>query len=252
MPILFPLFLLTACVYASIGFAGGSTYTALLTLVDVDYHVIPIISLLCNILVSAGGVWRFSKERYLDFPRLVPWLAFSVPAAFWGGQIDIEKMVFYGTLGIALLIVGIRMIWPSHISLRGNISRNKQTVIALSGGGILGFLAGITGIGGGIYLAPALHFLRWGSAKQIAAAASLFILINSLSGIVGQILKQHQADVMISVKSHLVLLLAVVVGGQIGSWLGASRLSHEWIKKGTGLLILYAAIQLIRRFISLI
>lgn len=245
-------FFLTALLYATIGFAGGSTYTALLALFDTDYRIIPIVSLMCNVLVSAGGTWRFARAGHLDARKLSPWLALSIPCAFLGGRLSVEETLFYGMLGIALLVAGGKLLWPDNISIRKSTYKNTGLKTAFIGGGILGFLAGITGIGGGIYLAPVLYFLRWGNAKKIAAACSFFILINSLAGIVGQFYKQQGVDFLVSLQDYVVLLPVVIFGGAIGSWLGASRLPQKWIKKGTGLLIIYVSVQLLRRFIDLI
>lgn len=248
-----PLFFLAACVYAMIGFAGGSTYTALLALADTDYRVIPIVSLACNIAVAAGGVWRFAKEGFLDIRRLLPWLALSVPCAFAGGRIVMDMGFFLAILGAALSMVGVAMLtaFREKPPPAPPLSSSGGWRLALTGGGALGLLAGVTGIGGGVYLAPVLHSLRWAPPRQIAAACSLFILINSLAGMAGQIVKGYGTGLFPLVWAYCPLLPLVIGGGMLGSWLGATRLPGEWIKKGTGLLVLYAGIQLLRKVSAL-
>lgn len=247
-----PLFFLAALVYASVGFAGGSTYTAILSIADVDYRIIPVVSLCCNIVVSAGGCWRFARNRLLDWRRITPWVVLSVPMAFLGGMLPVSKTVFFGVLGVVLLLAGVKLLAGKTVSDNTNPLHTVKKGIALVCGGGLGFLAGITGIGGGIYLAPLMHFLKWGSARQIAATCSFFILINSLAGILGQFLKLNDAGVMADAVSYWPLALSVLFGGAIGSWLGAVRLSLGWVTKATGLLTCYAGLQLLSKFYALL
>ena len=115
----------------------------------------------------------------------------------------------------------------------------------------LGLLAGITGIGGGIFLAPVLHFMRWGNAKQIAGACAFFILVNSLAGLIGQSLKIEDIALFSALSPYWILLPAVLIGGQIGSWLGAVQINMSMVKKMTALLILYVSVRLIMKFISM-
>ena len=116
----------------------------------------------------------------------------------------------------------------------------------------MGVLAGITGIGGGIFLAPILHFMRWGNAKQIAGACAFFILVNSLAGLIGQSIKIDNTDVFSALLPYWILLPAVIIGGQIGSWLGAVQINILMVKKMTGLLILYVSARLIMKFTGLL
>lgn len=247
------LFLMTALLYACIGFGGGSTYNALLVLGDTDYQLIPIISLMCNIVVVSGGVWHFSREGHIRLPRIAPWIVFSVPASFAGGLIPVPEVIFTGVLGFALLLSGLRLLWPekqdpSFPNPKAPQHRSMPAIFGTS----LGLLAGITGIGGGIFLAPVLHFIRWGNAKQIAGACAFFILVNSLAGLTGQALKIENTDVFSALSPYWILLPAVLVGGQIGSWLGAVQINMSMVKKMTALLILYVSIRLIMKVINML
>lgn len=245
-------FFITALIYAAIGFGGGSTYTAILSLADVDYRIMPLISLCCNIIVTAGGSYRFAKAGQLNFRRFAPWIVLSIPFAFLGGMLPISKLVFFSVLGLALLLSGMRLVFKPALDVKTTaVSWLDETVALLAGGG-LGFLAGVTGIGGGIYLAPLLHFLRWGNAREIAAACSFFILLNSLAGLLGQFVKLQQGVVPSELFDYWYLLLAVAIGGAIGSWLGVSRLPLLWIIKVTGLLTCYAGAQLLWKFWQLL
>jgi uncharacterized membrane protein YfcA len=252
MLVLAPLFFLAALVYASVGFAGGSTYTAILSIADVDYRIIPVVSLCCNIIVSAGGCWRYARNGLLDWRRVLPWVALSVPMAFLGGLLPVSKVAFFGVLGVVLLLAGVNLLAGKNIGDSAYNSSSTKNSLALVCGAGLGFLAGMTGIGGGIYLAPLMHFLKWGNARQIAATCSFFILINSLAGILGQFLKLNDAGVMADAVSYWLLALSVLLGGAIGSWLGAVRLSFGWVTKATGLLTCYAGLQLLSKFYVLL
>lgn len=245
------LFFMTALLYACIGFGGGSTYNALLVLGDTDYQLIPIISLICNIVVVSGGVWHFSRERHIRLSRIAPWIVFSVPASFVGGLIPVPEVIFTGVLGFALLLSGIRLLWPEKEDPSfPNFKAPQHSFMPAIFGTLLGLMAGITGIGGGIFLAPVLHFMRWGNAKQIAGACAFFILVNSLAGLTGQALKIENTDVFSALSPYWILLPAVLVGGQIGSWLGSSRINVGTVKKMTAILILYVSARLIWRFLN--
>ena len=247
------LFLVTAILYAAVGFGGGSTYNALLVLYGVDFRILPAIALACNIVVVSGGVWRFSRAGALSFKRLLPFIAASIPAALIGGRLPISETVFVGLLGTALLLSGLRMLFL-HSATVPEIAghRNANWPISLGIGGAIGLLSGIVGIGGGIFLAPILYLMKWGTSRKIAAASSLFILVNSLAGLTGQLTKLSDAALLETALPYWPLLVAVFIGGQIGSWLGAGRLNPMWMKRMTAVLILYVAARLIWRWVGII
>lgn len=240
------LFFLTAAIYASVGFGGGSTYNALLVLSGTDYRLLPSIALACNIVVVAGGVWRFGKSGFVRLDRLAPWLVASVPAAFIGGRLPVSETLFVGLLGLSLTLAGLRLFFESAETAQ-EFKATSVPVAAGIGAGI-GLLSGVVGIGGGIFLAPTLHALRWGSSKEIAGASSVFILVNSVSGLFGQVLKLGDGDLGTRLLGYWPLLVAVVAGGQIGSALGAGPLPEKWMKRVTAVLIFYVAVRLLLRW----
>ena len=240
------LFFITALLYACVGFGGGSTYNALLVLSGTDYRVLPFIALTCNIIVVSGGVWHFSRERHIDVRKILPWIILSVPAAWIGGYVEVPEKSFIGLLGSVLFLSGIKMFWPEKESALLQPARKTAPFVAPLIGGSLGFIAGLTGIGGGIFLAPVLHFLRWSDSRNIAGTCSLFILLNSLSGLAGQAMKLGETEILPLALSYWYLLPAVLIGGQIGSWTGSSRINPDIIKKLTALLVLYVSIRLLR------
>jgi len=246
------LFFITALLYASVGFGGGSTYTALLIMSGIDYRLVPIVALSCNILVVSGNTIRYHRERLISWGRIWPLVCLSIPAAWMGGRLDIPQHIFIGLLAFALFIAAIRLLTTQK---QHDVPRDNQNtpiwLNALIGGGI-GFYAGLVGIGGGIFLAPILHILRWGHAKHIAASCSLFILVNSIAGIGGQFTKLNSLALASEAVNLWPLLPAVFIGGFIGNHLGVFKISEIWLKRITGFLILAVAIRLTLRWISLI
>ena len=245
------LFLLTAALYATVGFGGGSTYNALLVLVETDYRILPLLSLACNLIVVSGGVFRFTRAGHLDPRRALLWIMASVPMAWLGGYLPIPEKLFVGILGLSLLAAGLLVIFKNKNRRRRPeiFSARYNRILPLIVGGGLGFLAGITGIGGGIFLAPVLYLLRWGHACAIAGACSLFILVNSLAGLAGQMMKlDHINEFYAPLAEYWMLFPAVLIGGQLGSYMGAVRLNPDVIRILTALLMLYVAIKLLWRW----
>jgi uncharacterized protein len=241
MPLLIPLFLAVALIYASVGFGGGSTYTALLALWGVDYRVIPVISLLCNVIVVTGGSFRFIKNGYVSWRSVLPLIAISAPMAFLGGQIPLKEATFYALLGSALLVSSLALFVPMERMTQLNLPKPVLWIVS----GAVGLLAGLSGIGGGIFMAPVLHLIRWSDARRIAAFASLYILINSLAGIAGQASKSGAAALMEPLDAYWPLMLAVLIGGQIGSAIGLKLLSEKYLRWLTAILVGYVALRLL-------
>jgi uncharacterized membrane protein YfcA len=239
-------FVVTALLYAAVGFGGGSTYGALLVLAGSDYRAVAVVALACNILVVSVGSWRFARSGHVDWLRIWPLLALSVPLAWVGGRLVVAEPVFVGLLAVSLLTAGLLMLWPPRWQRDGPPLLASPWVHGATGGA-LGFLAGLVGIGGGIFLAPLLHLLRWGTPRAIAGTSAVFILANSVSGLAGQLAKDQAAagDIL---AAHWPLFPAVLAGGLIGSTLGSSRLDPKYARILTALLILYVAVRLGIRF----
>ena len=253
MPLhLIALFFIVAAIYAAVGFGGGSTYNALLVLSGTDYRILPSIALACNIIVVSGGVWRFSKEGLLDAKALAPFLFASVPAAWVGGRLPISETLFIGLLGGALLLSGLRLLLQREFVLE---TQNRRSVLRWQAGligGAIGLLSGLVGIGGGIFLAPILYILRWDTPRKIAAACSLFILVNSVAGLSGQVMKLSDGEILSLAFPYWPLLPAVFLGGQIGSWMASKHFDPVILKRLTAALILYVAARLLLRWLGLL
>lgn len=236
-------FFATALLYASVGFGGGSTYNALLALSGVDYRVLPLIALACNIVVVTGGTIRFARAGVVPWRGALLLTAIAAPAAFLGGLTPIGESAFLTILGASLVLTALTMLLPVSNS---DDNPNPIARFAPLAAAPLGYLAGLVGIGGGIFLAPLLHLTRWHSARAIAATASLFILVNSLFGLVGQVLKGGGPERFAAAFDFgLPLIVAVAVGGQIGSLLALRLLPQHWIRWGTAALTLWVGVRLL-------
>lgn len=242
MPVLALLFFVTAVLYAAVGFGGGSTYNALLVLAETDYRILPSVALLCNLIVVTGGVFQYRRSGDLSLGFALPFVALSIPMAWLGGQVPIEQSTFVLLLGLSLLAAGVALWFQQpkpEAAPPGSPLVNWFVGLPLGAG--FGFLAGIVGIGGGIFLAPCLHLLRLAEAKRIAATASFFIMVNSIAGLTGQTMKQGTIEHLEAMMDYGWLALAVLVGGQIGSRLSTGALSGRVVKRLTAILVLYVA-----------
>ena len=236
-------FLFTAALYASVGFGGGSTYTALLAVTGVSYTLIPLISLSCNICVVSGNSFRYARAGLIKLSQIWPLLILSVPAAFIGGRLSVPEALFIGLLSLALFAAGLRMVLGAEQDVKADKVGGSKISAALIGGGI-GLYSGIVGIGGGIFLAPVLYKLRWARAQEIAAVCSLFILVNSVAGLGGQILKHQGDNITAQILPYWPLILAVIIGGQFGNRFSLRFLSAQSLRRLTGGLILIVALRL--------
>lgn len=246
MTILAILFGVTAALYASVGFGGGSTYNALLALWGVDYRILPAIALICNIIVVTGGSIRFHRAGLVPWRRLWPILLLSAPLAWAGGRLPISETLFTGMLGLSLLLAGLLLLFQPERH-EDMADRQSRVLTPLIGAGV-GFLSGLVGIGGGIFLAPIMHLIGWARAKRIAASASVFILVNSIAGLIGQLMKIADPVLEAELFSYWPLGLAVLIGGQIGSHVGIKLLPPSLVRRVTAVLILYVAVRLLGKW----
>ncbi len=235
-------FFLIALIYSSVGFGGGSSYLALLAqpMFSLLPDVIRPTALLCNIIVVTGGTIIFYREGKINWKDAWPFLVASIPFAYVGGFWKLEYQAFFIVLGITLILASIAL-WIKPQNIQAENRYNKTSINILLGGGI-GFLSGLVSIGGGIFLSPILHFMNWSEAKRISALASLFILVNSISGLAGQF---QRGVTTLEFKFLVPLLLAVFIGGQIGSRLGAQKFNPVYVKRTTAVLILVAGIKIL-------
>ena len=242
MSILSILFFIAAILYSSVGFGGGSTYLALLLIWGVPYTIFPIIALSCNIIVVSGNCYNYIRAGNLNLKLLIPYLIGSIPLAFIGGSLPVEKKFFEILLFLVLSLAGCLLLinFRSYDDKQESY-KNIPFLVSVIIGGILGFISGIVGIGGGIFLSPILFLIRVARPKHIITAASLFILINSVFGIVGQLTKNLNFS---EVYSFFYLLIAVLIGGQIGNYLNLKIFPTRLLALITSSLVLFVAIRM--------
>ena len=233
------LFLATAALYSSVGFGGGSTYLALLLIWGVPYFIFPVIALSCNIIVVSGNCFNYIRTGNLNLKLLLPYLIGSIPLAFIGGSLPIEKRLFEILLFLVLMAAGILLLlnFKSYDDKEENY-RKIPIPVSILIGGVLGFISGIVGIGGGIFLSPILFLIRAGRPKHIVTTASLFILINSVSGIIGQLTKNA---VINEIPNYWYLLVAVLIGGQLGNFLNLKIFPTRILALVTAILVTFVA-----------
>ena len=248
MIILSIFFFITAIFYSSVGFGGGTTYLALMLIWDIPYYIFPIIALICNIIVVSGNSINYVRSGNLNLKLLTPYLMGSIPFAFFGASISITKELFEILLFVILIIAGIFLLIESKSFNDDQIKINSiPKIISLLIGSIIGFTSGIIGIGGGIFLSPILFLMKAGYPKQIATTASLFILINSIFGVAGQLTKDIVFDEFLN---FWPLFIAVLIGGQIGNFLNIKFLSGKTLAIITSLLVIFVAIRMGLRLLS--
>ena len=236
------LFFITAILYSSVGFGGGSTYLALLLIWDIPYYIFPVIALMCNIIVVSGNSFNYIRAGNHNFNLLLPFLIGSIPFAFLGGALKIDKDFFEILLFLVLSIAGILLLINNKSYENENLIIKKINFIySLIIGSILGLVSGRVGIGGGIFLSPILFLLKAEKPKIISTTASLFILINSISGILGQFTKDKTFDELIN---YWPLFLSVLIGGLIGNYLNLKIFSNRILTILTSLLVIFVSVRI--------
>jgi len=241
------IFFLIALLYSSAGFGGGSSYLAILALYSFDYDFIRLAALACNCMVVIGSVWLFHRAELINWKKILPLVILSVPMAFLGARIRVAEETFFVVLGFSLFVAAI-FLWMKKSEMETSVQRKIAPPMTngLLGGGI-GLLSGFVGIGGGIFLSPILHFMQWDTAKRIAACASAFILLNSLAGLLGLWSKGfHLGN---NLPFLLGLLVAVLLGGQLGARTSIGRLKQLQVRKITAVLIFAVSVRILYKYL---
>lgn len=226
-----------AFLYSSVGHAGASGYIAVMTLFNLAPAEIKPTALVLNIIVASIGAWQFWRAGHFSWRLFWPFAILSFPLAYVGGYLNLPTHIFKMIVGTVLLFSAIRFLMPNPLETEAQIPSRP---VAIGMGGFLGLLSGLTGTGGGIFLTPILLLMRWATTKNAAAVSAFFILLNSVSGLLGNITATH------SIPSFaLPLAGAVVVGGAMGSYLGSNKLEPQTIKRLLALVLIIAGWKLI-------
>ena len=238
------LFFVIATLYSSVGFGGGSSYLAILALIAVSFFEMRSLALLCNIIVVSGSTYWYIKKGHFKISEFLPFIVSSIPMAFLGASFKLSENLFFVILGIVLMMASFFLIWQTKISAKVDEKRTASysSVFNYILGAAIGLLSGMVGIGGGIFLAPILHYFKWGTSLKIAALASFFILVNSISGLGGLV---FSGTFEVPIWTLVFLGLAVFIGGQVGVRLSFVKLSPKGIKLLTALLVFIVGLRII-------
>ena len=236
-------FLVIATLYSSVGFGGGSSYLALLALVFISFFAIRSTALICNLVVVSGSSYLYWKNGHLNFKKFLPFIITSIPLAFIGARFRLQESTFFILLGGSLIISALALIYQTlKLKKSYEINPNYPPWITYVLGAGIGLLSGLVGIGGGIFLAPILNHMKWDKSIKIAALASFFILVNSVSGIGGLL---SNGTFELPWIEAIGLIIAVFIGGQIGIRLSLSKLTGNGIKVVTAILVLIVGIRVL-------
>lgn len=236
------IFFFVALLYSSIGLAGGSSYTALLSIFGLHFKAIPLITLSLNLLVSTLGTYNYFRQKHGRLRLVIPFLITSIPMSYVGGSLDLPSTIFFWVLTLSLVVVVARIYFWKRTALNIRLRKWQQFILALFSGSVLGLVSGIVGIGGGIYLIPIIIIFRLGTEKEAAACGSLFIWLNSAAGLAAR----YQYN-FIDISRFWPVVIAVLAGGWIGSHLGSTRLKPKVMEKILGIIIIVAIVFLCRK-----
>jgi uncharacterized protein len=228
---------LIAFLYSSVGHAGASGYIATMALFGLAPNVIRPTALLLNILVASLGTFQFWRAGHFKWELFWPFALLSIPSAYFGGYLQLPVSILRALIGIVLLFSAARLSFRKGDPAKVHAPR---TAIALAIGAAIGFLSGLTGTGGGIFLTPLLLFSEWAKTKQASAVSALFILVNSISGLTGFVTAQQSIPALAGS-----LAIAAVIGGGVGSYLGSRRFPVRAIAILLGTVLVIAGLKLI-------
>lgn len=231
--------LAVAFLYSSVGHAGASGYIAVMTLFGLAPTVIKPTALVLNILVASLAAWQFWRAGHFSWSLFWPFALLSVPFAFLGGYISLPAHIFKILIGIVLLYSAVRFLTtPKNAELKEDSPPGRATAISIGAG--VGLLSGLTGTGGGIFLTPIMIFFRWARTKTASAISALFILLNSIAGLLGNISSSRQLPLV-----ALPMAAAVITGGAVGSYLGSRQFSVAFIRRLLAVVLVIAGFKLI-------
>ena len=237
------VFFLVALLYASVGHGGASGYLAVLSLFTLTPEAMATSALLLNVLVAGVALWMFTRGGFLSWRLTWPFLIASIPAAFLGGRLDVSAYTYTWLLGLTLLVAAWRLTGAPTARQPGVVP--PPLVVALPVGAGIGWLSGVVGIGGGIFLSPLLMFLHWAGPKETAATSACFVAANSVAALAGRTGGQPWA-----IEGLWPLVIAAGAGGWIGASLGANHFSGQTLRQLLGLVLVIAAGKLILRAVG--
>lgn len=238
------LFFIIAVLYSSVGHAGSSGYFAIMTFMSFSSMIIKPTSLILNILVALIASYKYIKEKCFDWKVFYPFVLTSIPFAFIGGYLNINEKYFKIIAGIFLIIAGFLLVSKGYILNKNNEIKSMPKVVALIIGMIIGFISGIIGVGGGIFLSPIIILYGWTTERKTSGIAALFILLNSITGLLGQIYSLKTIPMQIIE----FFVPTVIVGGIIGTMLGTKIISKKAILTILSIVLISAGVKMLSIF----
>ena len=242
MELILVCILIMAFLYASVGHGGASGYHAVMALFAVEAILMKSTALTLNIFVAGISFYHYQKAGYFKWKLFLPFALGSIPLSYLGGSIDIQSDIYKGILGFFLVFASLKML--------GVIGKEKEGWVKLPFGlgiilgGILGFISGLIGIGGGIILSPVLLIFRWAKMKEAAAISSLFIFVNSISGLIGIVNSGNYKPI----DDIWVWIIIVIIGGFVGSYFGSKKISSKGVQYLLAFVLSLASIKLLVSF----
>ncbi len=233
------LILLIATLYASVGLGGGSGYIAIMGLFNIDPVVMKPAALTLNILVTIVGTYKYSRAGYFSWKLFLPFAITSIPFAFLGGRLNLSGDIYKGIVGALLIYAATRLFVTARSAEKKAVSPPPFWAALLSGA-LIGFIAGITGVGGAIFLSPLILLMGWATIKETAGLATVFVLVNSISALVG-----HWSNGLALPPQILYWGAAVLLGGWIGAEYGSHKLPNPLIRQVLAGILLLGGIRML-------
>ena len=234
------LILLAAALYSSVGHAGASGYLAAMALFGLAPAQMKPTALCLNIIVATIATFRFYRAGCFSWSLFWPFAVASIPLAFVGGAITLPTTVYRQIVGVTLLYAAFRLFLFTRAKADTTATRNVPVIAAILWGALIGFLSGLTGVGGGIFLSPLLLLMGWADARHTAGVSAAFILVNSIAGLSGNF-----SSVQTLPPALVYFALAAVVGGLVGSEFGSRRLASLTIRRLLAIVLVVAGLKMI-------
>jgi hypothetical protein len=234
------LIFFVAALYSSVGHGGASGYLAILSFFTVAPAIMSSTALILNVLVAGIGVVVFTRAKHLSLRLSWPFILLSIPAAFLGGLFHVADKTYFLLLAFALFAAAIRLAFTFTSGENESSPSTPSILAALPIGGAIGFLSGIVGVGGGIFLSPIMILRRWADPKRTSAVSALFIVVNSIAGIIGRITRSG-----FEFSAAVPFLVAAFLGGLVGSHFGANKFSSMTLRRILSAVLLIAAFKLV-------
>jgi len=239
MPLLFYILLpVVAALYASVGHGGASGYLALMAIFGTSTLIMKPTALMLNVFVAGISFFLYQKKGYFRWKLFFPFAMTSIPAAFFGGYLEIEPSLYKKILGFLLIFSVLRLMgWLGNEGKKLRAPILWQSALV---GLLIGLFSGLIGIGGGIILSPIILLLHWGNMKETAAVSALFIWVNSLAALLGMYVNGWTLSTDISI-----LVVLAIFGGILGAYFGSTKLNNVTLKRILALVLVLASIKLI-------